>query len=185
MFVTFLFCRRYSQFNNCSNTNLNIYTQHQQFLFKLYLRVSKQFKCHWYWPMPPLQEMKPFIFSVELLLPDHVWRAPNPVSHSEARRWATVSIRCPLCKSQPRYIILWFICTSGRRRMSLRHAANVPAFVMSSILGFWQRCTQHSPARNTGERTERAESISLRSLLGQKDAFLFFALCVSHLHSYN
>lgn len=51
------------------------------------------------------RDKNPLFFWV-IFLPDHVWSAPTPVSHSKARRRAMVSIRCPLCKSQPLYIIL-------------------------------------------------------------------------------
>lgn len=100
----------------------DVYAPHQQVRFTIHLPVSKQFKDHSCWLALPFRKC------ISMELPDHVWHLPNPVSHSEARRWATVSVRCPLHKSQPHYIILWFICTIGRRRMRLRHAANLLSF---------------------------------------------------------
>lgn len=122
--------------------------------------------------------------SQELSLPDHVWRLPNPVSHSKARRWATVSIRCPLCKSQPRYIILWFICTSGWR---IEWGRDEPptSFCYSVVFDEQNaRWARHSPMRR-GRRARRNkkknkliwDNLSVRKRPYRFFFFLLFPIC--------
>lgn len=118
--------------------------------------------------------------SQELSLPDHVWRLPNPVSHSKARRWATVSIRCPLCKSQPRYIILWFICTSGWR---IEWGRDEPptSFCYSVVFDEQNaRWARHSPMRR-GRRARRNKkkknSFEITSLSESGLTASFFFCC--------
>lgn len=106
----------------------DIYTQQKLFHRTCHLHTSKHFGGNSHWSMLHFQEINSLVFLRKS------YRLPNPVSHSKARRWSTVSIRCPLCKSQQLYIILWFICANGRRRTRLRHAINITASVKNLIL---------------------------------------------------
>ena len=123
--------------------------------------------------MLPFQEIKPFIFlwNVYCLT---MFDACQILWVTTARRWATVSIWCRLCKSPPCYIILWFVCTEKNEAETCRQRPRTPAPNL--------RWTRYSPIRNTGSKTKRKASFWPRSDLKLIDFVSSADLTASHLH---